>query len=64
MRDILRYSNTFVAETTDKGVMVRVTISDKLKSVEERTVAINEVFRDLQSSEDRYPCLKGWRDEV
>lgn len=43
--------------------VTRVKLSEKLTSVEERSLAINGVLRDLQQKE-LYPCLKGWRNEV
>ena len=64
LADLLHYSNTFVAERTDDGAVVSVTVSQKLQGVQERTIAVNEVFKGLLSLEDRYPCLQGWRNEV
>ena len=46
------------------GKIRRVKIAEDLKTVEERTIAVNRVFKELQIYQDRYPCLRGWRSEV
>ncbi len=61
--DLLRYKDTFEAEI-DSGEVKALKISDNLKTIEERTVAINRVLKELQIFPERYPCLKGWRNEV
>ena len=63
LTDLLQFSNIFEVLRTDEGVVLRLSISEKLRSVEERTSAINEVLKDLQSLK-RYTCLQGWRNEV
>jgi len=63
LQDIITFKEVFVAEN-DVSEIRNIKISENLKTVEDRTLAINGVFKKLQLFPDRYPCLKGWRNEV
>ena len=61
--DLINFKDVFVVEG-DGSEIKSIKISENLTTIEERSVAINGVFKDLQVFPDRYPCLKGWRNEV
>ena len=54
---------TFLAVRDDRGAVVELEVAAELRTVEERTAAVNSVFQRLRELE-AFPCLSGWRDEV
>ncbi len=60
---LLLYPHVFQAVCGGDGELESVSITEGLRTVEERTAALNSVFGDLRDK-GTYPCLKGWRNEV
>lgn len=52
-----------VVKKEDSEEVERVQLSGDLKTVQERTVALNRVFAELRDN-GAFLCLKGWRNEV
>ncbi len=54
-----------VAVTSEVGVaaVTAVRVAESLRTVEERTAAVNSVFSDLRDK-GVFSCLRGWRNEV
>ena len=59
----LSFSDTFFAERGSASSISALKIVDDLKSVEEKTVAINQILLALRDN-NTFTCLKGWRNEV
>ena len=59
---LLSYEDVFESDGVG-GTITSVKLASHLTSVEERTTAVNGVFKDLQSK-GYFSCLKGWRNEV
>ncbi|KAM4663923.1 uncharacterized protein O3C94_012137 isoform 2-T2 [Discoglossus pictus] len=48
--------------TLSEGSSARLELSERFRTPQERTAAVQEVMETLRSKEE-YPCLKEWRDE-
>ena len=60
---LVQYSHVFQGVYGGGGGLESVRIIEGLRTVEERTAALNGVFGDLRDK-GTYPCLRGWRNEV
>ena len=60
---LVQYPHVFQGVYGGGGGLESVRIVEGLRTVEERTAALNGVFGDLRDK-GTYPCLRGWRNEV
>ena len=63
MKCLLQFIEVFEPVGGVDGEIKQARLSEKLKSVEERTAALQALFLHLRHQR-AFPCLKGWRDEV
>lgn len=65
LQQLIRFNDVFETQSDCSGgqAVQALRISNRLKTVEERTLAVNKVFEQLRE-EDVFPCLRGWRNEV
>ena len=60
---LLSFRDVFEPQLSAVGEIQSLSISDGLRSPQQRTVALNNVFVKLKE-QDAFPCLRGWRSEV
>lgn len=63
LEKLLSFQDVFESQLSAIGEIQSLSISDGLKSPQQRTVALNNVFVKLKE-QDAFPCLRGWRSEV
>ena len=63
LEKLLSFQDVFEPQLSAVGEIQSLSISDGLRSPQQRTVALNNVFVKLKE-QDAFPCLRGWRSEV
>lgn len=63
LEKLLSFRDVFEPQLSAVGEIQSLSISDGLRSPQQRTVALNNVFVKLKE-QDAFPCLRGWRSEV
>ena len=57
------YPDVFHVVKSTEGRIQHITLSDTLKTFEQRSAKVEEVMQDLRAK-DIFISLRGWRDEV
>ena len=63
LEKLLSFQDVFEPQLSADGEIQSLSISDRSRSPQQRTVALNNVFAKLKE-QDAFPCLRGWRSEV